>query len=107
MFEPALKEVLRLVTGQIKASKKEVKAVIMVGGFGHNVYLWVAINYEVKELRVDVMQSPNRQGNHLLQPSIPGLTFQQLDRSYQRRVDEGSCPHLSSLRQSWNQREIC
>ena len=46
-----MKEVLRLVTGQIKASKKEVKAVIMVGGFGHNVYLWVAINYEVKELR--------------------------------------------------------
>ena len=60
MFEPVLEEVLRLVTGQIKASKKEVKAMIMVGGFGQNAYLWVAIKHEVKELTVDVMQSPNR-----------------------------------------------
>ena len=55
MFKPVLNEVLRLVTGQIKASKKDVKAVIMVGGFGQNAYLWDPIKHEVKELRVDVM----------------------------------------------------
>lgn len=32
MFEPIVKEVISLVTGQISATKEKVKAVLMVGG---------------------------------------------------------------------------
>lgn len=60
MFEPVLEEVVRLVTGQIKASKKNVKAVIMVGGFSENAYLINAITLGVKQYNVEVMQCPNR-----------------------------------------------
>ena len=60
MFEPVLEEVVRLVTGQIKASKKAVKAVIMVGGFSENSYLIDAITHAVEQYNVEVMQCPNR-----------------------------------------------
>ena len=60
MFEPVLEEVVRLVTGQIKASKKAVKAVIMVGGFSENSYLIDAITHAVEQDNVEVMQCPNR-----------------------------------------------
>lgn len=60
MFEPVLEEVVRLVTSQIKASKKNVKAVIMVGGFSENAYLINAITHAVKQYNVEVMQCPNR-----------------------------------------------
>ena len=60
MFEPVLEEVVRLVTGQIKASKKKVKAVIMVGGFSENAYLINAIQQATKQYNIEVMQCPNR-----------------------------------------------
>ena len=60
IFEPVLEEVVRLVTEQIKASKKDVKAVIMVGGFSENAYLINAITHAVKQYHVEVMQCPNR-----------------------------------------------
>lgn len=60
IFEPVVKEVLKLVTGQIKAAKRHVKAVILVGSFGQNAYLRDAIREEVKSSSVDVLQSPNR-----------------------------------------------
>lgn len=60
VFEPVVKEVLRLVVGQIKAAKGHVKAVILVGGFGQNAYLRDAIREEVKSSNVEVLQSPNR-----------------------------------------------
>ena len=60
IFEPILKEVLRLVTGQINATSKPVKAVILVGGFGQNAYLRDAIRHEIKSSNIDVYQSPNR-----------------------------------------------
>ncbi len=59
IFEPVVKEVLNLVTGQIRAAKRHVKAVILVGGFGENAYLRDAIRQEVKSSNVDVLQSPN------------------------------------------------
>ncbi len=59
IFEPVVKEVLRLVTGQIMAAKRHVKAVILVGGFGQNAYLRDAIREEVKSSNVEVLQSPN------------------------------------------------
>lgn len=60
IFEPVVKEVLSLVAGQIKAAKRHVKAVILVGGFGQNAYLRDAIREEVKSSNVEVLQSPNR-----------------------------------------------
>ena len=60
IFEPVLKEVVSLVTGQIKASKKSVKAVIMVGGFSENAYLINVITHGVKQYNVEIMQCPNR-----------------------------------------------
>jgi len=60
IFKPILDEVLKLVTGQIRASRKPMKAIILVGGFGQNAYLRDSIRQEVKRLKVEVMQSPNR-----------------------------------------------
>ena len=39
IFEPVIKEVISLVLSQIKATKREVKAVLLVGGFGSSAYL--------------------------------------------------------------------
>ncbi|CAD6568371.1 MAG: hypothetical protein ASARMPREDX12_001385 [Alectoria sarmentosa] len=59
IFEPVVNEVLKLVTGQIEAAKRPVKAVVLVGGFGQNGYLRDAIRDKVKSSSVEVMQSPN------------------------------------------------
>lgn len=60
IFDPVVKAVLNLVTDQIKAARRHVKAVILVGGFGQNAYLRDAIREEVKSSGVEVLQSPNR-----------------------------------------------
>lgn len=60
VFEPVIKEVLKLVMGQIKASHHPVKAIILVGVFGQSAYLCEAIREEVKTSNIEVMQSPNR-----------------------------------------------
>lgn len=59
IFEPVVKEILKLVMNQIKATSTSVKAVLMVGGFGQNAYLRDRIRAEVAPLNVEVMQSPN------------------------------------------------
>ncbi|KAF6221406.1 hypothetical protein HO133_002261 [Letharia lupina] len=58
IFEPVVKEVLALVTGQIKAARRSVKAIVLVGGFGQNSFLRDAIREEVKSSNVEVLQSP-------------------------------------------------
>lgn len=60
IFNPVVNEVLKLVTGQITAAKRHVKAVILVGGFGENTYLRDAIRERVKPGNVEVLQSSNR-----------------------------------------------
>lgn len=60
IFEPVVKEVLALVTGQIKAARRSVKAIVLVGGFGQNSFLRDAIREEVKSSDVEVLQSPCR-----------------------------------------------
>lgn len=59
IFEPVVEEVLRLVTGQIDAAKRPVKAVVLVGGFGQNAYLRDAIRDKVKSSNVALLQCPN------------------------------------------------
>jgi hypothetical protein len=39
VFEPVVKEIVQLVKGQILATEKQVKAVLLAGGFGGNEYL--------------------------------------------------------------------
>jgi molecular chaperone DnaK (HSP70) len=39
IFEPIINQIIELVRGQIRATNKTVKAVLLVGGFGQNNYL--------------------------------------------------------------------
>lgn len=39
IFEPIINRIIELVQGQIRATNKNVKAVLLVGGFGQNNYL--------------------------------------------------------------------
>lgn len=39
IFEPVIEEIIRLVQNQIKETSRTVKAILLVGGFGQNVYL--------------------------------------------------------------------
>jgi len=59
IFEPVIKEILPLVKAQIRASKKKVKAVLLAGGFGPNVYLQHRIQEAVGP-RIDVRPIDNR-----------------------------------------------
>ncbi|MCJ1373868.1 hypothetical protein MMC20_005098 [Loxospora ochrophaea] len=54
IFDP---EVIDLVLNQIEGTKEEVKAVLLVGGFGQNAYLRECIRGAIGEIRV--MQSPH------------------------------------------------
>ena len=59
IFEPVLKEVLRLVVNQIKATKKKTKAVLLVGGFGGSAYLRDSMHLELKSYDTQVIQVEN------------------------------------------------
>jgi tRNA A37 threonylcarbamoyltransferase TsaD len=39
IFDPVINQVIALVKGQISSTKRNVKAVLLVGGFGQNIYL--------------------------------------------------------------------
>lgn len=39
IFKPILREIIKLVKGQIAATSRNVKAILLVGGFGESVYL--------------------------------------------------------------------
>ena len=57
IFDPVIDEVLKLVKGQIEATKTSIKAVLLVGGFGQNPYLRKRIREVVGE--IEVMQPTN------------------------------------------------
>lgn len=59
IFEPVVTEILALVDGQIKATEAQVKAVLMVGGFGQSTYLRDRLRQAVSSQGIEVMQSPN------------------------------------------------
>ncbi|KAL8681934.1 MAG: hypothetical protein Q9186_001942 [Xanthomendoza sp. 1 TL-2023] len=59
IFDPVIKEIIDLINGQIEATRAQVKAVLMVGGFSQNVYLRDSIRQAVLERGIEVMQSPN------------------------------------------------
>ena len=58
IFDPVVDEVVALVRGQIAATQKKVKAVLMVGGFGQSAYLRETIRASI-DPAIEVMQPPN------------------------------------------------
>ncbi len=58
IFDPVVDEVVALVRGQIAATNKKVKAVLMVGGFGQNAYLRETVRAAI-DSNIEVMQPPN------------------------------------------------
>ncbi len=59
IFSPVLDEVVALVIGQIKSTKREVKAVLLVGGFGESAYLRKSLRQAVGS-KVEILVPPNR-----------------------------------------------
>ncbi|OBT67817.1 hypothetical protein VE03_02422 [Pseudogymnoascus sp. 23342-1-I1] len=57
IFEPVIKKVIDLVNGQISASERKIRAVLLVGGFGQNNYLKERLRAALGEL--EVLQPPN------------------------------------------------
>lgn len=91
IFEPVVKEVIALITGQIAATKAPVKAVLLVGGFGQNTFLRDSVRQALGN--IEVMQSPN---GYL--PLHSGVTLLiadeiQVDCRCSWCSDEGSCVH--------------
>ncbi|RJE19396.1 Hsp70 protein [Aspergillus sclerotialis] len=52
IFHPVLEAVLQLVKDQIRTSKKEVKSVFLVGGFGQNSYLRNYLRESIQDIEV-------------------------------------------------------
>ena len=59
VFRPVVDEVITLVKGQVRATKKKVKAVLLVGGFGQSAYLRDSIRIALEDSDIEVLQSPN------------------------------------------------
>ncbi|KAL8719795.1 MAG: hypothetical protein Q9225_003230 [Loekoesia sp. 1 TL-2023] len=89
IFKPVIREVIKLVNGQIDATEAHVKAVLLVGGFGQSSYLRDRIRQAVTKRGVEVMQSPN--GSIKLSSFITPVTeIMQLDSRGPWGSDEGS-----------------
>ena len=59
IFRPVLDEIIALVQGQISSTKRKVKAIILVGGFGESAYLRKALKAAVGS-NIEILVSPNR-----------------------------------------------
>lgn len=59
IFSPVLDEVIALVKGQITSTKREVKAVLLVGGFGESAYLRKSLRKAVGS-QIEILVPPNR-----------------------------------------------
>lgn len=59
IFSPVLEEVIALVKGQISSTKREVKAVLLVGGFGESAYLRKSLREAVGS-KIEILVPPNR-----------------------------------------------
>ena len=59
IFRPVLDEIIALVKGQISSTKRKIKAVILVGGFGESAYLRKALKAAVSS-SIEILVAPNR-----------------------------------------------
>lgn len=57
IFEPIIPKIIGLVQGQIRDSGKNIRAILLVGGFGQNNYLKEHIRSAVGT--IEVLQPPN------------------------------------------------
>lgn len=57
IFEPVVSEVINLVQGQIGTADREIRAVLLVGGFGENSYLKERLRGAL-DPSIEVMQPP-------------------------------------------------
>ncbi len=70
IFEPLVQDILNLVTKQIEATKArdaDVKAIMMVGGFGENSYLHKRLREAVRARGIGVWKTPDGYVYHLYQ----------------------------------------
>jgi len=58
IFEPIVEEIIQLVKDQIKATKKTIKAVLLVGGFGQSSYLKERLQGTLSK-ETEITQPPN------------------------------------------------
>ena len=67
IFEPVISEILHLIGDQIRKTAKEVKLILLVGGFGNSPYLQSRIEDRFSNTKVKV--SPDRfvPTNHTVQ----------------------------------------
>ena len=59
IFSPVLDEIIALVKGQISSTKRKIKAVILVGGFGESAYLRKSLRAAVGS-GIEILVAPNR-----------------------------------------------
>ena len=57
IFEPVISEVVKLIRGQIRQTSKDVKLILLVGGFGSSFYLRKRVQEEFSDIEVKV--APN------------------------------------------------
>lgn len=57
VFEPVISEILELIENQRQETKEKVKLILLVGGFGSNMYLRSRIRERFKNVEVKV--APN------------------------------------------------
>ena len=58
IFDPIIEQVIALVKGQIATTKKQIKAVLLVGGFGQSFYLKERLCSSLSS-SIEVRQPPN------------------------------------------------
>ncbi|KAF4636895.1 hypothetical protein G7Y89_g1184 [Cudoniella acicularis] len=58
IFDPIVQKVIELVKDQITATSREIRAVLLVGGFGQNTYLKECLRTSLGS-SIDVLQPPN------------------------------------------------
>jgi Ethanolamine utilization protein EutJ (predicted chaperonin) len=58
IFEPVIEKIIELVRGQIRATNKPIRAILLVGGFGQNNYLKERLRATFGQ-SMDVLQPPN------------------------------------------------
>ena len=59
IFSPVLDEIIALVKGQISSTKRKIKAVVLVGGFGESAYLRKALKASVSS-SIEILVAANR-----------------------------------------------
>ena len=77
IFRPVLREIIRLVRGQIAATSRDVKAVLLVGGFGESVYLRESLRTALGS-DIEILVPANRQVPFDLRGSFVGTRIARL-----------------------------